>query len=148
MGSSLDFLVQMLARYHKKKVILLIDEYDIPVQTAYLDGFYDEIIAFIIELLTGPFKDQSDLEKGVITGNLALAQAGIFSGLNNLTVFNITNSIMADRFGFTQAEVDELLTYYEFDSKQDDIRAWFNGYTFGETAEDFQSLVRTSMHRS
>ena len=100
LGSSLEFLVRMLARYHKKKVILLIDEYDVPVQTGYLNGFYDEIISFVKELLTGPFKDQTDLEKGVITGNLALAKAGIFSGLNNLTVLNITDTRMADRFGF------------------------------------------------
>ena len=103
LGSSLEFLVQMLARYHNKRVILLIDEYDVPVQTAYIHGFYDEIIAFIRELLTGPFKDQSNLEKGVITGNLALAKAGIFSGLNNLTVLNITHTRMAERFGFTQS---------------------------------------------
>ena len=100
----------MLARYHNKRVILLIDEYDVPVQTGYLHGFYDEIIAFVRGLLTGPFKDQSNLEKGVITGNLALAKAGIFSGLNNLTVLNMTRSRMAERFGFTQTEVDELLT--------------------------------------
>ena len=137
LGSSLEFLVQMLARYHNKKVIVLIDEYDIPIQIAYIHGFYDEIIAFVKELLTGPLKDQDDLEKGVVTGNLALAQASIFSGLNNFTVLNITNSIMADRFGFTQAEVDELLTYYELESKQDDIRAWYNGYKFGETAGIF-----------
>ena len=146
---SLSFLVQMLARYHNKRVILLIDDYDIPVQTAYLHGFYDEIMAFVIELLTGPLKDQTDLEKGVVTGNLALAMAGMFSGLNNLTVFNVTSSIMADRFGFTQAEVDELLTYYEFDSKQDDIRAWYSGYTFGETAGMFSpwSVLQCIFHK-
>lgn len=125
--SSLGFLVQILARYHKKKVILLIDDYDTPVQAAYLDGFYDEMMIFIIELLTGPFKDQTDLKKGIITGNFAL------TGLNYLNAFDITTSRMADRFGFTQVEVEELLTYYEFDSEQDDIRAWFNGYTFGKT---------------
>ena len=81
LGRSLEFLVRMLARYHNKKVILLIDEYDVPVQTGYLNGFYDKIISFVKELLIGPLKDQTDLEKGVITGNLALAKAGIFSGL-------------------------------------------------------------------
>ena len=108
LANSLEFLVRMLARYHEKKVILLIDEYDIPVQTAYIHGFYDEIVAFVKVLLIESLKDQSYLEKGVITGNLALAKAGIFSGLNNLSVFNITRTRMADRFGFTQAEVDEL----------------------------------------
>ena len=137
LGFSLGFLVQMLARYHNKRVILLLDEYDVPVQTAYINGFYDEIIPFIRELLTEPFKDQSSLEKGVITGNLAIAKAGIFSGLNNLTVLNITDTKMAERFGFTQSEVDELLHYYELESKRDEIREWYNGYTFGETAEIF-----------
>ena len=115
LGSSLEFLVRILARYHEKKVILLIDEYDIPVQMGYLHGFYDEIIALVKELLTGPFKDQRYLEKGVITGNLAIAKASIFSGLNNLIVLNITQTRMADRFGFTQNEVDELLQYYQLE---------------------------------
>ncbi len=145
---SLSFLVQMLARYHKKRVILLIDEYDVPVQTGYLHGFYDEIIAFVRGLLTGPFKDQSNLEKGVITGNLAVAKAGIFSGLNNLTVLNITQERMAERFGFTQTEVDELLQYYELEAKRDEIRAWFNGYMFGETAGIFNpwSVLQCVFH--
>ena len=149
LGTSLEFLVRILARYHGKKVILLIDEYDIPVQIAYIHGFYDKTIALVKELLTGPLKDQDDLEKGVITGNLALAKASIFSGLNNLTVLNITNSIMADRFGFTQAEIGELLTYYELGSKQDDIRAWYNSYKFGETAGIYNpwSVLQCILHK-
>ena len=149
LGRSLEFLVRMLARYHNKKVILLIDEYDVPVQTGYLNGFYDKIISFVKELLIGPLKDQTDLEKGVITGNLALAKAGIFSGLNNLTVLNLTDTRMAERFGFTQTEVDELLRYYELEAKGDEIRAWYNGYKFGETAGIFNpwSVLQCIFHR-
>ena len=85
----------------------------------------------------------------MITGNLALAKAGIFSGLNNLTVLNLTDTRMAERFGFTQTEVDELLRYYELEAKGDEIRAWYNGYKFGETAGIFNpwSVLQCIFHR-
>ncbi len=104
-----------------------------PVQTAFIYGFYDTIIPFFKKLLTGPLKDQEILEKGVVTGNLALAQAGIFTGLNNLDVFNLTRDKMADKFGFTFDEVKELLTHYHLENSLHDILTWYDGYTFGET---------------
>ncbi len=130
LGNSLEFLVRMLHKYHKKGVIVLLDEYDIPLQTAYICGFYDKLLPFMRKLL-GVFKDQDFLEKGVITGNLTLAKAGIFSGLNNLDVFNVTEPEMADKFGFTASEAYELLDYYKCKNTEE-IKNWYDGYTFGE----------------
>ncbi len=131
LGSSLEFLVELLYKYHQKEVIILLDEYDVPLQTAYMNGMYDEVKPIMRELLTGAFKDQEMLEKGVITGNLTLAQAGIFTGLNNLDVFNVTDNEMADKFGFTSCEAQELLDYYHCKNTQE-IQDWYDGYTFGE----------------
>ena len=88
---------------------------------------------FLKKLLTGALKDQEALEKGVVTGNLALAKAGIFTGLNNADVFNLTRAQMSDKFGFTSQEMKALLSYYNFADRQDDIRTWYDGYRFGDT---------------
>lgn len=132
LSDSLEYLVKFLNRYHQKKIIVLIDEYDVPVQSAFLHGFYDEIIELLKPLLTSAFKDNAILEKGVITGILTLAKAGIFTGLNNLDVFNITSSKLADKFGFTTDEANELLAYYGINDIET-IKRWYNGYVFGET---------------
>ncbi len=137
LGNSLEFLVRMLHKYHNKKVVVLIDEYDVPVQTAYIYNFYAQIIPFLKKLLTGALKDQEALEKGVVTGNLALAKAGIFTGLNNVDVFNLTRAQMSDKFGFTSQEMKALLSYYNFADRQDDIRTWYDGYRFGDTSGIF-----------
>ena len=137
LGSSLEFLVRMLHKYHKKKVIVLLDEYDVPVQTAWISGFYDKLIPFHRELLTGALKDQELLERGVVTGNLTLAKAGLFTGLNNVNVFNLTRARMSDKFGFTSEEMDDLLRYYDLQDKQQDIKEWYNGYSFGTTQHIF-----------
>lgn len=133
LGNSLEFLVRMLYKHHQKKVIVLLDEYDVPIQNAYLYSFYDKLIPFIKKLLSGPLKDQNFLEKGVVTGNLTLARAGIFTGLNNLTIHNILQSPLSDKFGFTSTEVAEMLAYYEYDALRSQIQSWYNGYTFGDT---------------
>ena len=133
----MEFLIRMLHKYHRKKVIVLLDEYDVPVQTAWISGFYDTLITFLRELLTGALKDQELLEKGVVTGNLTLAKAGIFAGLNNIDVFNLTRAHMSDKFGFTNEEMDELLKYYDLQDKQHDIKEWYSGYSFGTTHHIF-----------
>ena len=135
-GSSLEFLVRMLHKYHKKKVIVLLDEYDVPVQTAYISGFYDELIPFLRELLTGALKDQELFEK-VWSREISLAKSGIFTGLNNVDVFNLTRADMSDKFGFTSEEMDELLKYYGLADRQQDIKDWYNGYKFGNTQQIF-----------
>ncbi len=134
LASSLEFLARMLFKYHQKKVIVLVDEYDVPAQTSYLYTFYDQLIPFLKELLTGPLKDQTILEKGVITGNLTLAKAGVFTGLNNLTIYNILQPPLADKFGFTVDETHALLGYYGQEALSEEVRQWYNGYTFGSTA--------------
>jgi len=129
---SIERLTNFLYRYHNKRVVVLLDEYDVPVQSAFIHNFYDEIIDVIRPLLTGVFKDNAMLEKGVITGVLTLAKAGIFSGLNNLEVFNLTHYEMADKFGFTEEEVTKMLTYYSI-MELTSIKQWYNGYKFGLT---------------
>lgn len=130
---SLEFLSQMLHKHHKQKVIVLIDEYDVPVHTAYLHNFYDRVIDFLKRLLTAVLKDNEHLQKGVLSGILTLAKAGIFSGLNNIEVYDITRTPVSDKFGFTHEEVTELLHYYSLQDKAEGLAAWYDGYTFGET---------------
>lgn len=134
--NSLDTLSRFLHRHHQKQVIILIDEYDVPVQSAFIHHFYNEIIEFLRPLLTGAFKDNKILAKGVITGIMTLAKAGIFTGLNNLDVFNLTHNKLADKFGFTLEEARTLFSYYEIQN-QEKIQQWYNGYTFGKTQSIF-----------
>ena len=131
-SGSLGFLVKFLHRHHQKNVVVLIDEYDIPVQSGFVNGFYQEIVELIQIILTSVLKDNPFLEKGVLSGILTLAKAGIFSGLNNLSVFNLTDPFFADKFGFTADETEQLLSYYNVDD-HDAIKKWYNGYIFGHT---------------
>ena len=126
---SIEHLARFLARYHNKKVIILIDEYDVPVQRAFLHGFFEKIMNLMRPLLTSAFKDNTILAKGVITGILTVAKSGMFTGLNNLSMFTITNTKYADKFGFTHDEVTAILEYYDIANTQ--IQEWYNGYTFG-----------------
>ncbi len=146
--TSLDFLVEILHKFHKKKVVVLLDEYDVPLQNAYMHGFYDKLLPLIRELLTRVFKDQKLLEKGVISGNLTIAKAGIFSGLNNLDVYNVTHARMADKFGFTTAEAYDLLDYYECKNVTEEIQRWYDGYNFGEISGIFNpwSILKCISH--
>ncbi len=132
---SLHFLAKLLERYYKQKVIVIIDEYDVPIQSAYVHGFYQEAIDFSKSLLTAILKDNNLLEKGIVTGILTIAKAGIFTDLNNLDVLNLTHTRMSDKFGFTPPEVEQLLNYYDLAAKREEIKAWYDGYTFGMTAE-------------
>ena len=132
LSSSIESLIQFLHRYHQKKVMVLIDEYDVPVQSGFIHGFYEEIIELIKSLLTSALKDNSSVERGVLSGILTLAKAGIFSGLNNLSVYTLTHERSSDRFGFTSEETEELLNYYGINNHKN-IKKWYNGYIFGTT---------------
>ena len=132
LGDGLEFLLEMLFKHYKKEVIVLIDEYDVPVQHAFIYGFYDKIIPFLKALLTGVLKDQDRLEKGILTGIMTLAKAGIFTGLNNLAIYDITNPQLADKFGFTHDEASAFLRYYNI-ADVEVIQQWYNGYIFGHT---------------
>lgn len=135
--TSLHFLAKLLHAYHKKKPFLLIDEYDVPIQAAFVYGYYEKAIGFLKGLLGSALKDEDHIERGVVTGILTLAKAGIFTGLNNLDVFNITSLKLSDKFGFTKTEVGTLLNYYSLDAQETEIQQWYDGYTFGKTSGIF-----------
>ena len=124
-------LMIYMNKHYGKKVMLFIDEYDVPIQEAYIRGFYDDMIVLIRNLLTSALKDNIYLEKAMITGILRIAKESIFSGLNNLQVNTILGLKFNDKFGFTEIEVKELLKYYNLSDKNEEIKNWYNGYIFG-----------------
>ncbi len=128
---SLKLLTGWLCRYHKQRVVLLIDEYDTPAHAAYTGGYYKELIDFLRNWLSGGLKDNSFLEKGVLTGILRIAKESVFSGLNNVTTFTILNEEFQDKFGLTALEVKTLLEEYDLLDKWESIREWYNGYRIG-----------------
>ncbi|WP_079421884.1 AAA family ATPase [Clostridium oryzae] len=130
--TSLKFLSQCLEKYHEKKVIILIDEYDVPLENAFFEGFYDEMIAFIRSLFESALKTNSSLEFSVITGCLRISKESIFTGLNNLEIISILNKLYDEYFGFTQAEVSKMLLDYGLSEKEQLIKDWYNGYIFGD----------------
>jgi len=129
--ASLLHLSRFLHNYHKKKVILLVDEYDTPLHDAIVNGYYNEAITFMRSFLGDALKDNKYIERGIITGILRTAKEGIFSGLNNLTVFSVLSKQCADSFGFTQEEIDQLLHDYNLTTISDDFKTWYNGYNIG-----------------
>lgn len=132
-STSLLFLSKLLERYHKSRVIILIDEYDAPIHEAFLRGYYDKVTGFMRSFLGDGLKDNSSLELGVITGILRTAKEGIFSGLNNLIVFTLLQEKFSDKFGFTDQEIEQLLSNYNLENIHADFGAWYNGYLIGDT---------------
>lgn len=131
--NSLFKLSQLLERYHQEKVIILVDEYDSPIHAGYVHNYYQETIEFMRGLLCGAFKDNTSLERGVITGILRTSKEGIFSGLNNLKIATILDEAFADAFGFTQKEIDQILQDYNLKAISGDFKTWYNGYLIGNT---------------
>jgi len=129
---SLKQLSDYLQRFHNEKVVILIDEYDTPIQAGY-GKFYDEVVSFMRNLLSGAFKDNSNLYKGIITGILRVSKESIFSGLNNLSVYSILDEEFSDKFGFTEPEVIKILSDFEKETDYYEIKRWYDGYKFGET---------------
>lgn len=127
---ALGFLSACLARYHGNNTIILIDEYDVPLENAYLHGFYDEMIGFIRSLFESALKTNPYLERGIITGCLRISKESIFTGLNNLEVDSVLHTRYADSFGFTEAEVQEMLAYYALSSALPEVKEWYDGYLF------------------
>ena len=131
--NSLKNLLTWLERATGERVILLIDEYDTPIHAGYQSGFYEQIISFMRNWLSGALKDHASLEKGVLTGILRVARESIFSGLNNLAVAGILKTgPFADKFGFTEPEVSRLLADAGLSDSLPEAREWYNGYLFGE----------------
>jgi hypothetical protein len=130
---SLKDLSTYLLRYYHQKPILLIDEYDTPIHTAYSEGYYREMIAFMRSFLGAGLKDNTNIYKGVLTGILRVAKESIFSGMNNLGVYTLLQTEFSDKFGLTEKEVEQLLNDYQIEEKYDAIKRWYNGYIFGDT---------------
>ena len=126
-------LSECLYAYHKKNVIILLDEYDVPLENAYFSGFYDEMVGFIRSLFESSLKTNNYLEFAVITGCLRISKESIFTGLNNLNVVSIISNNYAEYFGFVQQEVEEMLSYYGMSDRIAEAKQWYDGYLFGET---------------
>lgn len=131
-ADAIAFLSKCLEKYHHKEVIILIDEYDVPLENAYFSGFYDEMTAFMRSLMESALKTNKSLKFAVITGCLRISRKSIFNGLNNLNVISIMSNSYAGYFGFTQTEVLQMLQYYELEDKAEDIEQWYDGYLFGQ----------------
>jgi hypothetical protein len=130
---SLQTLSELLAKHYGKKTIILIDEYDVPLDKAFQAGYYDEMVALIRNLFSNALKTNPNLQFAVLTGCLRVSKESIFTGLNNLNVMSITDEYFSDAFGFTEQEVQQLLEYYGCESALDTMRKWYDGYHFGTT---------------
>ncbi len=129
--SALENLSRMLAEHHGKAPIIIIDEYDTPIQEGYSRNFYEKIIGFMHNFFSGAFKDNKNISYGFLTGILRIAQESIFSGLNNLVVNSVLDNAYSDFFGFTYPEVYEMLEYYNATDKEKELKEWYDGYIFG-----------------
>ncbi len=132
-AASLKTLSQLLVQHYGQKVILLIDEYDVPLDKAFQGGYYDEMLSLIRSLLDNALKTNDSLYFAVLTGCLRISRESIFTGLNNPKVHTISDVRYDEYFGFTNADVDELLAFYGLSSYKDVIRDWYDGYHFGDT---------------
>ena len=157
-ATAIQFLSECLEKYHNQKTIILLDEYDVPLENAYFNGFYDKMVSFIRSLFESALKTNDSLKFAVITGCLrisresnvsALAETsekrlqrflepsplgdGLFTGLNNLKVVSVLDESYAEHFGFTQNEVDSFLEVYGITKKRDEVKSWYDGYLFGNT---------------
>lgn len=128
---ALEKLSKMLASYYGVAPVIIIDEYDTPIQEGYFKNFYNEIIDFMRLFFSGAFKDNKNLSYGFLTGILWIAQESIFSGLNNLSVNSIMDEDYSQFFGFRSSEVYEMLRYYRMTDKMEELKAWYDGYLFG-----------------
>lgn len=130
---ALAWLMHLLQRQHGRKVILLIDEYDTPIHSAYADGYFQRGIDFMRDLLGKALKGNEALEKAVVTGILRVARESIFSDLNNMRVFSLLEHPFSDKFGFTEAETGALLKWAGLEQQTETVRQWYNGYLMGNT---------------
>ena len=131
-NDALKFLSECLWQYHGKNTIILIDEYDVPLENAYFRGFYDEMIDFIRSLFESALKTNPYLEKSVITGCLRISKESIFTGLNNLKVDSVLRTEYGDSFGFTESEVEAMLAYYNLQEELPEVKRWYDGYLFND----------------
>lgn len=128
---SLRVITNALYTYYQQKVIVLIDEYDVPLQAAYQNNYYEEMVEFLRSIFSSALKTNDALEKGVMTGCLRISKESIFTGLNNFTAYSVLNNISSESFGFTELEVKQLLKAYNLSEKMDEVKEWYDGYQFG-----------------
>ena len=126
-------LSRMLEKHHHSKVVILIDEYDTPIQQGHSRGFYNEVIVFMRNFMSGGLKDNNSLAFGVLTGILRVSKENLFSGLNNPVVNSVLDEKYSEYFGFTVEEVETMAAYYGRRDKMEEIRTWYDGYRFGNT---------------
>ena len=129
--SSLQLLSQLLYKHYGKKAVILIDEYDVPLDKAFQNGYYNEMVSLIRGLFGQALKTNEFLQFAVLTGCLRISKESIFTGLNNFKVMSITDSRFDEQFGFTDSEVKKLLSDYDMDSHFDEVKEWYDGYHFG-----------------
>ena len=131
-SNSLKFLIKCLNEYYNQKVIVLIDEYDTPLLTAYEFGYYNDMLQFFKTFYGGALKSNTNLQMGVLTGIIRVAQAGIFSDLNNFTNYTILNNEYSQSFGLVEDEVKAMLDYYKIGYEIFEVKKWYDGYSFGK----------------
>ena len=129
--NSIKMLTRMLCNYYNKPVMLFIDEYDVPLQTAYVEGYYEEAIKFLRTFYVTTFKDNAYLKKTVLTGVSRVAKESIFSGANNFDVYTVLNNEFADDFGITSEEVDKALKDFDLEEQKEEVKKWYDGYRIG-----------------
>ena len=132
--NSLKTLSRLLAKHYGRNVILLIDEYDVPLDKAFQAGYYDKMLNLLRNMLGNALKTNDALHFAVLTGCLRISKESIFTGLNNLNVMTVSDPYFCDSFGFTEEEVRELLQYYGLEDYRDIVRDWYDGYRFGDQA--------------
>ena len=128
---SLRVITNALYTYYQQKVIVLIDEYDVPLQAAYQNNYYEEMVEFLRSAFSSALKTNDALEKGVMTGCLRISKESIFTGLNNFTAYSVLSNISSESFGFTEDEVKQLLKDFNLLEKMDEVKEWYDGYRFG-----------------
>ena len=133
LSAALGNLSRMLCEYYGIETIIIIDEYDTPIQQGYSKGYYEDVILFMRNLFSGGLKDNRNLKFGFLTGILRVAKESIFSGLNNLTINSILDNKYSEYFGFTSDEVKEMAAYYNVSDKFNEICEWYDGYRFGKS---------------
>ncbi len=132
---SLKALCDYLSRYYEKKVIILLDEYDMPMQEAYVNGYWEELVSFTRGMLNATFKTNPYLERAIMTGITRVSKESIFSDLNNLQVITTTSEKYMDSFGFTEEEVFAALDEYGWSAKKQEVKCWYDGFTFGKKTD-------------
>ena len=130
---SVKFLSDCLCKVYEKNVIILIDEYDVPLENAYFRGYYNEMTDLIRSVFESALKTNNSLEFGILTGCLRVSKESIFTGLNNLKINSIITTDYSEYFGFTEPEVKTMLESYNISERFDDVKGWYNGYIFGKT---------------